>query len=318
MSPLLRRDVSLKLEDRVYRSSVLSVVLHGCETLDFRVEDMRRPEVIDYRSLARVGWSERVSNSESSDHIFVMSQSLGSLGAFIFAFLYVYVFNPVTEPDMPWTQFSTKTAYRHCSLESYRNQLYMRPIQSLASCNLVHVNALFRHGTRSPSSKDVKKYATLFERLLNSPSAKLPRGFRSQPIPFENHTDKGLLARGFEEHYKLGRLFRSRMDKHFKVDLSEVQFFTSSIQRAIDSGRSFYHGVSAYMFIRFIKSLFVLSIMTFIGGQSLFLVHTLTSGRCFWLCWVQYYSCEESAKLKLIYIQKYVFEVDPFAHHLPY
>ncbi|THD20202.1 Multiple inositol polyphosphate phosphatase 1 [Fasciola hepatica] len=32
------------------------------------------------------------------------------------------------------------------------------------------------------------------------------------------------------------------MDHHMTVDMSNVQFYTSSIQRAIDSGRSFYHG----------------------------------------------------------------------------
>ncbi|KAA0193386.1 Multiple inositol polyphosphate phosphatase [Fasciolopsis buskii] len=173
-----------------------------------------------------------------------MSQSLGSLAAFVFAFMYVYVFNPLSENDVPWTQFSTKTAYRHCSLKPYKDPLYIRPVQSLASCNLVHVNALFRHGTRSPTQKDMVKSKNLFERLLSNPNIKLPKRFRDQPVPFENQTSKGLLPRGFEEHHLLGQLFRARMDRYMKVNISNVQFYASSIQRAIDSSRSFYHGFS--------------------------------------------------------------------------
>ena len=60
-----RGDVSIPVKDRVYNTTVRSVVLYGCETWPLRQQDVHHLEVFDHRclrQLANVGWSDRVSN----------------------------------------------------------------------------------------------------------------------------------------------------------------------------------------------------------------------------------------------------------------
>ena len=60
-----RNDVSLPVRGRVYNAAVRSVLLYGCETWPLRQQDVHRLEVLDHRclrQLAKVGWSDRVSN----------------------------------------------------------------------------------------------------------------------------------------------------------------------------------------------------------------------------------------------------------------
>ncbi|WP_432422665.1 reverse transcriptase domain-containing protein [Streptococcus dysgalactiae] len=62
-----RRDIRLSLKGRVYKATVRSVLLYGCETWPLRAEDARRLSVFDHRclrSIARIRWQHRVSNDE--------------------------------------------------------------------------------------------------------------------------------------------------------------------------------------------------------------------------------------------------------------
>ncbi|VDQ17663.1 unnamed protein product [Trichobilharzia regenti] len=73
----------------------------------------------------------------------------------------------------------------------------------------------------------------------------IPREFFQHPIPFQGSAVKELLPTGFEEHDGLGRRFRDRMLKYFKLTDENVRFYSSSVDRSIASGRAFYNGVSS-------------------------------------------------------------------------
>jgi hypothetical protein len=68
-----RRDISLSLKGRVYKTTVRAVLLYGCETWPLRADDLRRLSAFDnrcLRSIARVWWEHHVSNDEVRRRIF--------------------------------------------------------------------------------------------------------------------------------------------------------------------------------------------------------------------------------------------------------
>ena len=67
-----RKDVSLPVKCSVYNVAVRSVLLYGCETWPLRQQGVHRLEVFDHhclRQLAKVGWSDRVSNLEVRKYV---------------------------------------------------------------------------------------------------------------------------------------------------------------------------------------------------------------------------------------------------------
>lgn len=74
----------------------------------------------------------------------------------------------------------------------------------------------------------------------------IPYKLLTHPIPFKNAAAKELLPRGFQEHDGLGRRFFNLMRQHFNFTIENVDFYSSSIDRCIASGRAFYNGVSNY------------------------------------------------------------------------
>jgi hypothetical protein len=68
-----RRDVRLAVKGRLYNACVRSVLLYGSETWPLRVEDVNKISVFDRRCLryiARIRWSDRVSNTELLRRVF--------------------------------------------------------------------------------------------------------------------------------------------------------------------------------------------------------------------------------------------------------
>jgi hypothetical protein len=68
-----RKDIRLVLKGRLYNACVRSVLLYGSETWPLRVEDIQRISVFDnkcLRYIARIRWSDRVSNAEVSRRVF--------------------------------------------------------------------------------------------------------------------------------------------------------------------------------------------------------------------------------------------------------
>lgn len=68
-----RRDVRLSTKGRVYAAAVRPVLLYATETWPLRSEDIRRLSVFDHRclrSIARVRWENRVSNTDIRRRVF--------------------------------------------------------------------------------------------------------------------------------------------------------------------------------------------------------------------------------------------------------
>jgi len=68
-----QKGVSLELKARVYNTTVRPVLLYGCETWLLRAEDLRRLEVFDHRclrSIAGIGWHNRISNTQVRKRVF--------------------------------------------------------------------------------------------------------------------------------------------------------------------------------------------------------------------------------------------------------
>ncbi|CAH8581819.1 unnamed protein product [Schistosoma mattheei] len=144
------------------------------------------------------------------------------------------------EPETFFSGLSSKTAYRFCGLKSYEDKVSVQ----FKRCSLVHVNVLLRHGTRAPDSKSIKSFTDLHERLKESYNngSPIPYKLLTHPIPFKNAAAKELLPRGFQEHDGLGRRFFNLMRQHFNFTIENVDFYSSSIDRCIASGRAFYNG----------------------------------------------------------------------------
>ncbi|KER22124.1 hypothetical protein T265_09694 [Opisthorchis viverrini] len=54
---------------RVYQATVRAVLLYGCETWPIRAADLRRLQVFD-RTIARVGWCQRIRNEAVRKRVF--------------------------------------------------------------------------------------------------------------------------------------------------------------------------------------------------------------------------------------------------------
>ncbi|KAH8873732.1 Multiple inositol polyphosphate phosphatase 1 [Schistosoma japonicum] len=170
----------------------------------------------------------------------------GLFSAFFAVLTYLFcIFNRT--PETFFSGLSSKTAYRFCGLKSYEDQVS----DQFKRCSLVHVNALFRHGTRTPDSKSIKSFADLYKRLKKSydSGSPIPNKFLTHPIPFEDAPVKELLPRGFEEHDGLGRRFSYLMRQYFNFTIENINFYSSSIDRCIASGRAFYNGVRNIFFL---------------------------------------------------------------------
>lgn len=102
------------------------------------------------------------------------------------------------------SHLSTMTPYKY-SLNG-ANESYSAP----AGCEQVYIEAVFRHGSRYPTSGAIKEIATL-EKLIRSfnTSLKLP-WMRTWTNPFDASNSGRLSETGIQEHYDLGTRYAKR------------------------------------------------------------------------------------------------------------
>ncbi|VDN10171.1 unnamed protein product [Dibothriocephalus latus] len=121
----------------------------------------------------------------------------------------------------------TKTAYANNGLVAFRD-LPKYPDR------LVHVNALFRHGTRSPGDKLLEMMEKLAETL------KLRKELSDFNFTF-NCRGSGpmeLLPAGVQELEKLGLRLRRRLPRDFRLPLN-AKVYVSPTNRTKDSAKAF-------------------------------------------------------------------------------
>lgn len=123
------------------------------------------------------------------------------------------------------TAFGSKAAYKNNGLKSEYPSL-------LNHKRLVHVNALYRHGTRSPDvkfSEKVKKYQKQLQSVLSD------WDFSTKSC---GKGEKVLLQTGVQELKDIGRRMRKCLPEHFHR-ASNVRVVSSNTQRTLRSAESF-------------------------------------------------------------------------------
>ncbi|VDM22724.1 unnamed protein product [Hydatigera taeniaeformis] len=132
------------------------------------------------------------------------------------------------------TAFGSKTAYKNNGLKSVHPPL-------LNHGRFVHVNALIRHGTRSPDSKFSKKVEEIRRRLQTA----LPGVDLS--VNSCGKGDKVLLSSGVKEIKDLGRRLRAVVPEEFRQG-PNMLVISSETERTIDSAKAFLSTVHIFTF----------------------------------------------------------------------
>ncbi|XP_044069258.1 multiple inositol polyphosphate phosphatase 1-like [Siniperca chuatsi] len=163
--------------------------------------------------------------------------------------------NPEDNPNIPAIAkyFSTKGRYEEVNpylIEDILavNRSILQPPS--AQCREIHVTAIIRHGTRYPTTKNVKKMQKLYELVKSSASGKESwlREIQTQWTMWYNEDMDGrLVQKGVNDHMhlavRLSKLFPSLISEE-KLRGGFYKFITSSKHRCVNSTLSFKAGLT--------------------------------------------------------------------------
>lgn len=142
--------------------------------------------------------------------------------------------------------FATKTAYRN----RYREQKQWSADAKFLheNCKLVHVTQVTRHGSRSPSTKQMRKLERLQSRLISSFHGKdfLPSTLNGWKSKFKVDYDKLLSPVGKEELNTMGQRFYKRYSPLVKLTQNTLRLISSGLSRAKESAISFLKGLPSH------------------------------------------------------------------------
>ncbi|KAK9541455.1 hypothetical protein VZT92_001497 [Zoarces viviparus] len=119
-----------------------------------------------------------------------------------------------------------------------------------AQCQEIHLTAIIRHGTRYPTSKNVKKMQKLYDMVLHNASGKASwlREIQTQwTMWYTEDMDGRLVQKGVNDHkhlaVRLSKLFPSLVSEE-KLRGGFIKFITSSKHRCVNSTLSFKAGLT--------------------------------------------------------------------------
>ncbi|XP_059214792.1 multiple inositol polyphosphate phosphatase 1-like [Centropristis striata] len=119
-----------------------------------------------------------------------------------------------------------------------------------AQCREIHLTAIIRHGTRYPTSKNVKKMQKLYDLVKRSASGKQSwlREIQTQwTMWYTEDMDGRLVQKGVNDHkhlaVRLSKLFPSLISEE-KLRGGFIKFITSSKHRCVNSTLSFKAGLT--------------------------------------------------------------------------
>ncbi|KAM3606163.1 uncharacterized protein V6R79_011812 [Siganus canaliculatus] len=119
-----------------------------------------------------------------------------------------------------------------------------------AQCRQIHLTAIVRHGTRYPTSKNVKKMQKLYELVKNSAAEKQSwlREIQTQwRMWYTEDMDGRLVQKGVSDHkhlaVRLSKLFPTLISEQ-KLRGGAIKFITSSKHRCVNSTLSFKAGLT--------------------------------------------------------------------------
>ncbi|XP_054456443.1 multiple inositol polyphosphate phosphatase 1a [Anoplopoma fimbria] len=164
-------------------------------------------------------------------------------------------FNPDGNPNIPAIAkyFTTKGRYEEVNpylIEDILavNTSILQPPS--AQCRQIHLTAIIRHGTRYPTSKNVKKMQKLYDLVKSSASGRdhWLREIQSQwRMWYTEDMDGRLVQKGVNDHkhlaVRLSKLFPSLVSEE-KLRGGFIKFITSSKHRCVNSTLSFKAGLT--------------------------------------------------------------------------
>lgn len=117
-------------------------------------------------------------------------------------------------------------------------------------CRPIHLTAVIRHGTRFPTTKNVRKMRRLYELVKNDASGKESwlRDIQTQwTMWYTEDMDGRLVQKGVDDHkhlaVRLSKLFPSLISED-KLRGGLIKFITSSKHRCVNSTLSFKAGLT--------------------------------------------------------------------------
>ncbi|VDI31814.1 multiple inositol-polyphosphate phosphatase / 2,3-bisphosphoglycerate 3-phosphatase [Mytilus galloprovincialis] len=112
-------------------------------------------------------------------------------------------------------------------------------------CQIIHLNLILRHGSRSPTLSWIKKMTVLGNILKSNPEVIERFPFlNSWENPFPETRAGHLSDLGEDEHFSLGRRFGRRFSLLFTGDLENILYGVTYKQRTQASCASFYEGLT--------------------------------------------------------------------------
>ncbi|TRY53889.1 hypothetical protein DNTS_000569 [Danionella cerebrum] len=150
--------------------------------------------------------------------------------------------------------FGTKTRYEEVNPRLIDNMNASLLGPPAPGCRPVYLTSVIRHGTRYPTTKNVKKIARLFD-LVSSGSATWINEIKGWKMWYTEEMDGRLVEKGRDDHWhlavRLARSFPSLISEDL-LRAHRIEFITSSKHRCVESVKAFQEGLRG---IRDVKSM---------------------------------------------------------------
>ncbi|XP_052425995.1 multiple inositol polyphosphate phosphatase 1b [Carassius gibelio] len=167
-----------------------------------------------------------------------------------------FSFSKLARPTVPAIahHFGTKGRYEEVNPHLLDHILFVN--KSLVAppssdCRAIHMVSVIRHGTRYPTTKNVKKIARLFDLVSShaSGSASCLNDIKTWKMWYTEDMDGRLVEKGRDDHRHLAM----RLAQSFPTLISEdhlranrIEFITSSKHRCVDSVKAFQEGLHRF------------------------------------------------------------------------
>ncbi|CAB1343651.1 unnamed protein product [Coregonus sp. 'balchen'] len=160
----------------------------------------------------------------------------------------------LTTPDIPAIAkyFTTKGRYEEVNpyliddILAVNKSLVKSPF---AECREIHLTAIIRHGSRYPTTKNIKKMREFHNLVVQKASGEESwlREIRQWKMWYTDEMDGRLVQKGVLDHrnlaVRLSKLFPSLISKE-KLQDGHIKFMTSSKHRCVNSTLSFQRGLA--------------------------------------------------------------------------
>ncbi|XP_052768052.1 multiple inositol polyphosphate phosphatase 1-like [Mya arenaria] len=142
--------------------------------------------------------------------------------------------------------FSTKTAYAWTRDEDeiVPENRFMTTDFEGKQCTAVNFQVLLRHGARFPGYKDIRRMNQLHELLKFAVRSEDFQFLQTWESEFPEVHEKQLVDEGEDEQFGLGERFGTSFKQLLTDNMQNVQFYSSSKQRCLDSAMAFYEGIT--------------------------------------------------------------------------